>query len=161
MGDLGAWLSLLIIAVLVWKQGSKVLAPVVQPCLRFVSWGYSSLRGNFGPELVEPELPPESGAVTASESQSYQSNQVTEVTLSDLEIAWIAHELGRGTSASAVAKQLPGYSPKRYDEYTGRVGLVEALLAEKSATEAERAARKAARMSGQSAGTMRAGEQSV
>lgn len=150
LGDLGAWLALAIIAVLIWKQGGHLLAPIVRPAWSLVRWCYDQAAPLVAGALVtsvQPSSTPVASPVTALESGVTESDRVTTVTNSDLEIAWIAYELGRGTTPSATAKTLPGYSPRDYKSAASKVGLVEALLAEKRAAEQERAESKTAKTS--------------
>lgn len=128
MGDLGAWLSLLIIAVLVWKIGSERLGPIFRPVVLMLGQAYHyaaplvqfQQRGNE----VETKIELVSEPVTALESGVTEVTEVSEVTLQVADIVLITTLLGKGMSPSRVAKELTGYTPKRYKEFAAKVDQV-------------------------------------
>lgn len=76
----------------------------------------------------EPQ--PSLQGVAASGRGVADGNAVAMVTVSPEEMMLISLRLGRGMSASAVVKSLPGYSPrKNYDLYKAKVDQVQAALA--------------------------------
>lgn len=159
--DLGWLLALVIVGLVIWKEGNRILAPVIGPLFALLGRAYGATVGNYLEQRRETELLQESGIVTASQSQVTNVTNVTEVTCSDLDLVWIAYELGRGSTPSAVTKTLPGYSPKHYETFAGKVGEVEALLAEKAAAEQERAEKRAIRQQAQAIGTIPIQNQSI
>lgn len=128
MGDLGAWLSLLIIAVLVWKVGSERLGPLLRPVASVLGQAINYAaplvvqfhRGNEAETKSMPVIEP----VTALESGVNEGNEVSEVTIQPEEIVRIMALLQTGMASSRVAKMLPGYTPKRYKEFAGKVDQV-------------------------------------
>ena len=85
-------------------------------------------------ERSEPDLRSDRG--TALESGGTGVPPVPSGTISQVDIALIALRLGKGMSPSDVAKSLPGFSGRKYNEYKNRVELVRAMLAEDSVEEA-------------------------
>lgn len=159
--DLGWLLALVIVGLVVWKEGNRILAPVIGPLFRLLGRAYGATVGNYLEQRRETALLDESEVVTASQSEVTEVTGVTEVTCTDLDLVWIAYELGKGSTPSAIAKTLPSFSPKNYQTFAGKVGEVEALLAEKAATEAQRAERKAAKLQSNSNGTAIVRSQSI
>lgn len=132
MGDLGAWLSLLVIAVLLWKVGSERLGPFVRPVASMLGQALDYAaplvlqfhRGNLPETKSMPVIEP----VTALESEVTAVTEVPEVTLKPEEIVRIMVLLQKGMAPSRVAKELPGYTPKRYKEFAGKVDQVSKLI---------------------------------
>jgi hypothetical protein len=141
--DLGWLFAIVVILLVIWKEGNRILQPVIAPLLELAGRAIRGVAGNL-PALPAATAPAESNhEVTALESETEHSYHVTKPTCSELEIAWIAYELGKESTPSAVAKTLPKYSPRQYEIYAGKVAEVEALLAEKQAIELERSSKKA------------------
>lgn len=159
--DLGWLLAIAIVLLVVWKEGNRILAPVIGPLVALLGRAYGATVGNYLEQRRETQLCGESEDVTPSQSQVTQSNHVTQVTCTDLDLVWIAYELAKGSTPSATAKTLPGYSPDNYQTFAGKVGEVEALLAEKSAIEQQRAAKKAAKVQANRSNTAMIREQSI
>lgn len=159
--DLGWLLALVIVGLVIWKEGNRILAPVIGPLFALLGRAYGATVGHYLKQRHETELQQSDQRVSALESQSTQSEQVSNESCTDLELVWIAYELGRGSKPSAIAKTLPGYSSRDYEKFTTKVDEVESLLAQKVNLEDERAERKAAKLQSNRAGTAMIQEQSV
>jgi hypothetical protein len=167
--ELQTIISLIIVGLVVFKVGRRVFGPAIAAGLELarpaIAAGLELARRAAGQVTRAAGqvtvLPPAADSVTALESQVTTLEQVTSLELSHLEIAWIAHGVGAGQLPSAIAKTLPGYTPKKYAEYAARVGQVEALLAEKHALELARLERRQARAGQVEAGTSTKQEHSV
>lgn len=83
-------------------------------------------------QSVSPELQVMQPKVTASEREVTNPVTVTKVTsattIDPNEIAMIALQLAKGVTPSTIAKSLPSYNPRRYDESKAKVDLVKDML---------------------------------
>ena len=94
--------------------------------------------GRFNGSEVVTSVQPRSEGVTASERDVTERYQVANVTISVTEAAIIATRLAQGMAPSAVAKSLPGYTPRNYSEFMAKVQEVRATLAQALPAEPER-----------------------
>jgi hypothetical protein len=148
MADLGFWMAMFTLGALAYygtplgriiRAGARLLWASVQPLLtqpetaqprdplgRWQSPGEPVTTAGNDPERT---LPAVTSQVTALESGVTIGNDVTEV-VTTREAIYITAELVQGTAPSVVAKQLPGFSPRNYQQFKAKVDHVKEILTE-------------------------------
>jgi len=146
MNDLGFWMAMFTLGALayyetplgrlirsavrsLWARGQDLLVPAEQPRDRLGRWQSPGPRVTAHGNDQQPPLPIVPSEVTAVGRDVTKGNDVTsEVTID--EAVYITAHLVQGVAPSRVAKQLPGYTPKRYQDFATKVERVKGILAD-------------------------------
>ncbi len=112
------------------RRASRQLPTNVRLRSRPIRGDAGRFNGSLPAVPVVPDTEHRSADRSALERNGTIGTEFPIGTIPPAEIALIGLLLGRGMSASDVAKSLPGYSARKYKEYREKVQKIEAELAE-------------------------------